>query len=64
MLNEHKIQLPRIIAHDLKHVPSIGSVELTFMLESVKDMHRKVDLLLDLRKEVSTLQAVVTSLAS
>ena len=56
----------RFVAHNLKRVPCIdpSSVDLAFMLASVENLRKKVDALLDLRKEGCALQASVTSLAS
>ncbi len=60
-LDEKKCVLPLFVAHNLRKVPLIdpGSVDMCFLLETVSDLKKKVDMLDDLKKKLDDLQASV-----
>ena len=56
--------LPKFTAHNLKRIPPIepGTADLCFLLESIENVKKKVDSLINNRKDVADLQTAVKSL--
>jgi hypothetical protein len=63
LLDEHKCEMPTFVAQNLRKVPQIdpGSVDMCFLLETVTELKKKVDMLDDLKKQMNDLQASVQS---
>jgi hypothetical protein len=59
-----KDDLPTFVARNLRRIPQIdpGSIDLCFLLETVDDLRRKVESLMDIKKEVASLQTMVSGL--
>ena len=64
LLDDHKVTLPKFFAHNLKRITPIepGTADLCFLLESIEDVRKKVDSLMNIRKDVADLQTAVKSL--
>jgi hypothetical protein len=63
---DHKNDLPAFVARNLRRLPQIdpGSIDLCFLLETVDDLRRKVESLMDIKKEVTSLQNMISGLKS
>ena len=64
LLDDHKVTSPKFVAHYLKRISPIepGTADLCFLLESIEDFRKKVDSLINIRKDVADLQTAVKSL--
>ena len=57
--------LPKFVAHNFKRIPPIepGTADLCFLLESIEDVRKKIDSLINIRRDVTDLQTAVKSLS-
>lgn len=65
ILDENKVGLPQFAALNLRRVPQIdpSNVDLCFLLESVEELRKSVNCLLDVRKDIDALKSAVSTLS-
>ena len=58
LLDNSNVQLPSIVASDLRRIPQIdpSTVDLCFLVESIEELRKQVARLLDIKEEMVTLR--------